>query len=40
MFYEAPVGWSRSKYKETRVFLSCGPNAGQDLMIKIANKFF
>jgi len=40
MFYEALVGWSRSKHKETQVFLSCGPNAEQNLMIKIANKFF
>jgi hypothetical protein len=40
MFYEVPVRWSRSKYKETQVFLSCGPNAGQNHMIKTANQFF
>jgi hypothetical protein len=40
MFYVVPVGWSKSKYKETEVLLSCGPNAGQDHMIKTANAFF
>jgi hypothetical protein len=40
MFYEVPVGWSISKYKETQVFVSFGPNAGQNHTIKTANKLF
>jgi hypothetical protein len=40
MFYDVPVGWSRSKHKETQVFMSCGPNARQNHLSKIANKFF
>jgi hypothetical protein len=40
MFHEVPVGWSRSKYKETQVCMSCGPNASQNHTIKMANKFF
>jgi len=40
MFYEVPIGWSRRKYKETQVCMSCGPNAGQNHTIKMANKFF
>ena len=27
MFYEVPLGWSRSKYKETQMFMSCDPCA-------------
>lgn len=40
MLYEVPVGWSRSKHKETREFTSFGPNTGQNHTIKMSNKFF
>ena len=35
-----PVGWSRSKHKETQAFMSCDTNTGQNHIIKIANKSF
>jgi hypothetical protein len=41
MVYEViPVGWSRSKHKETPVFMSYDTNTGQNHIIKIANKSF
>jgi hypothetical protein len=40
MLYVVPVGWSRSKYKETQVITSFGPNTGQNHTIKMSNKFF
>ena len=41
MVYEViPVGWSRSKHKETQVFMSCDTNTEQNHTIKIANKSF
>ena len=41
MVYEViPVGWSRSKHKETQVFQSCDTNRRQNPIIKVANKSF
>jgi hypothetical protein len=40
LLYEVPVGWSRSKYKESQAFTSFGPNTGQNQTIKMSNKFF
>ena len=41
MVYEViPLGWSRSKHRETQVFMSCDTNARQYHIIKTANKSF